>query len=259
MTEQLKLVVLQKVSCIKVAQLLHRLLSRLTKPAKAPDGPAVLIMDLQQALPTPHISTGKVFYSRQLWTYNFGIHWCNDDSAVMCVWPQFVASRGADEIGFCVLKAVQNKVAQDKRKLIIWSDCCPGQNKNFKMFCLWLYLVECERFDQIEHKFFVLGHSMMDSDRDLASSNKKKKRKTTFIYTHEFWEKLIRNTWVRKPFTVLSMQTNDMLDLPPIEKLFVKPKKLENGDDLALRKLSAVTVRRAYPGKLFVSYNFSRN
>ena len=55
------------------------------------------------------------------------------------------------------------------------------------------------------------------------------------------------------------MQTNDMLDLSPIEKLSVKRKKQENSYDLALRKLSAVTVRRAYPGKMFVSYNFNRN
>ena len=69
--------------------------------SKFPDGPAVERMDLQQVLPTPNISTGKVFYSQQLWIYNFGLHLCNDDSAVMYVWPEFKASRHTDEIGFC--------------------------------------------------------------------------------------------------------------------------------------------------------------
>ena len=94
------------------------------------DAPACVTMDLQQALPTPHISTSVVFYMRQLWTYNFGLHLCDDHSAVMCVWPEHVASRGADEVGSCLLKAIPTML-RDKRKLIVWSDSCSGQNKNF--------------------------------------------------------------------------------------------------------------------------------
>ncbi len=48
------------------------------------DAPACVTMDLQQALPTPHISTSAVFYMRQMWTYNFGLHLCDDRSDV-CV------------------------------------------------------------------------------------------------------------------------------------------------------------------------------
>ena len=48
------------------------------------DAPACVTMDLQQALPTPHISTSVLFQMRQLWTY-VGLHLCVDHSAVMCV------------------------------------------------------------------------------------------------------------------------------------------------------------------------------
>ena len=90
-----------------------------------------------------------------------------------------VASRGADEIGSCLLKALP-MMSGNKRKLIVWSDSCSGQNKNFKMMCLWLHMVESGMLDEVVHKFFVLGHSMMDSDRDFGLI-KKRKRATQHV------------------------------------------------------------------------------
>jgi hypothetical protein len=45
----------------------------------------VTAVDLQQALPTPHLATETVFYLCQLWTYNFGIHFLNSETATVCV------------------------------------------------------------------------------------------------------------------------------------------------------------------------------
>ena len=58
----------------------------------------MIAFDLQQALPTPMISTEVVFYMCQLWTYNMGIHEGYDSTATMVMWPENMTSRGADEI-----------------------------------------------------------------------------------------------------------------------------------------------------------------
>ena len=59
----------------------------------------VLTFDLQQNLPVPTLTHGAMFYMRQLWVYNFGIHDCSGSgSAVMCVWNECIAGRGSNEI-----------------------------------------------------------------------------------------------------------------------------------------------------------------
>ena len=56
--------------------------------------------DLQKTLPTPCLTSNRVYYSRQLWVYNLGIH-TNIGRIIMNVWDETVASRGSREVGEC--------------------------------------------------------------------------------------------------------------------------------------------------------------
>ena len=100
----------------------------------------ILSFDLQQNLPTPHIHMGLVFHLRQLWVYNLGIHNVGNGNGCMCMWPENIASRGSDEITSCLLKYVYSLPTEPKH-LIVYSDSCGGQNKNFYMMCFWVYVV----------------------------------------------------------------------------------------------------------------------
>ena len=64
--------------------------------AKSNSDVLTITLDLQQSLPTPVLSTNVVFYKRQLWTYNLGIHNCGAETGHMHVWHEGVASRGSE-------------------------------------------------------------------------------------------------------------------------------------------------------------------
>ena len=59
--------------------------------AKSHGDTEMLTFDLDKSLPTPVLNTGIVYYKRQLWTYNQGIHDCCTEKACMHMsikWPK---------------------------------------------------------------------------------------------------------------------------------------------------------------------------
>lgn len=64
----------------------------------------LVCFDLQKTLPTPLLTTNKVYYLRQLWTYNFCIHDLISGQSFMYIWSETTASHGSQEIGSCLLK-----------------------------------------------------------------------------------------------------------------------------------------------------------
>ena len=83
-----------------------------------------------QNLPIPTLTHSSMFYSRQLWVYNFGIHNATSHSASTYMWDETVASRGADEICSC-LQTYIDTLPTNIQQLTCYSDSCFGQNKNF--------------------------------------------------------------------------------------------------------------------------------
>lgn len=49
---------------------------------------SLITFDLMQNLPVPTLTHGSMFYSRQLWVYNFGVHNATSGSANMYMWNE---------------------------------------------------------------------------------------------------------------------------------------------------------------------------
>lgn len=80
--------------------------------------------------------------------------------------------------------------------LIIWSDSCAGQNKNFTMICLYQLLILNGTFKVIDHKYPEVGHSYLGSDRNFGRIEKRI-RKFENIYVPEQYRDIIKSASIK--------------------------------------------------------------
>lgn len=105
----------------------------LTNAKEGRDNVEVLTFDLQRALEMPRLSTSVLYYKRQLWFYNLFIYDEKRRIGHMYVWPESIASRGAQEISACICRHLRERMPANTVELILWSDSCYGQNRNIKL------------------------------------------------------------------------------------------------------------------------------
>lgn len=194
---------------------------------------AVIIFDLQQNLPVPTLTHGPMLYLRQIWVYNFGIHNCSDDTAVMCMWDETIAGRGAKQILSCLIEYI-SKVSPSVKTLTCYSDSCFGQNKNCQIICFRSHLDVQKRFTHIDHKYLVCGYTYFPNDRDFDQIEKRKAGAR--INLPQDWEKVVQESCPSTPFSIQKMTREKFLDIEELTQHFAMRKKDHKGSPVLISK-----------------------
>lgn len=177
--------------------------------AKSKGSQVLLTFDLQQCLPTPLLKTSIAFYKRQLWVFNLTINDSQSNTACY-MWHEAIAKRGGNEIASCIYKHL-NTINPAVKHVIMYSDCCPGQNKNKIVAGMLSALLEYHStLEIVDHKFLESGHTHMECDSDHAVIEKAKKSYSTSVHHPNDWYELVRQAKRTKPFEVTEM-TQDVI------------------------------------------------
>lgn len=171
--------------------------------------------DLEKTLPTPMLTCSSVYYLRQLWTYNFGVHDLSNDQAMMFMWHEGEASRGSQEIGSCLVKYVQ-QLPPSVEHLIAFSDNAGGQNKNKNIIKFWMFLVASSSLQTVDHKFLISGHSFMECDQDFGIIEKCKKH-LQYVFVPADWENVVARA--SRKFHVARMKRDDFVSVEPMNEV----------------------------------------
>lgn len=132
-------------------------------------------------------------------------------------------------ISSCIYHYLIN-LPKEVSHIVMYSDCCPGQNKNGIIMAMCLYFLEIQNtLKTIEHKFMVPGHSRMECDSDHARIERTRKKYPSPINHPYDWAQLIRFAGKDK-FCVLEMDQTKFFDFNTLlKKKYCIKKKNEDG------------------------------
>lgn len=174
--------------------------------------PSVLAFtfDMQKTQPLPSLQTSVVFYKRQLWIYNTGIHDVHNQQGYMMLWTENEGKKGTNEVCSSIFKYLKMINTENIRKILTFSDTCGGQNRNKTMLSFIMYA--CSKFDISEwtHRYMQPGHSFLPNDRDFALIEKKKQRQQ--VFSLDDWIHIVKSANTKQPFKTVKL-AGDILNV----------------------------------------------
>lgn len=215
-----------------------------------------ITFDLQKTLPLPRIPTNIVFYKRQLWVYNLGIHSGSDDQAHCNVWVEGEAGRGSQEVGSCLYKHIMDRLGDSGVKnLILWSDSCGGQNRNIKLtLMLKALLNDHPTLETIRLRFLESGHSFLPNDTDFGRIECALKLQQR-LYTPEDYMQIMQVCKKNKPMQVQRMKTEDFLSSANLEKKITNRKKATDGSKVSWLNTKEIMLKKEDEFSIFMRSN----
>lgn len=165
-----------------------------------------------------------MFYLRQLSCYNLDVHVGDNNKGLMFLWHEGISGRGGNESASCLFKALTSSEFPRKRKLTVWSDNCIGQNKDKMLVFHYIHLISTGKYDEINHKFLVSGHSFLSCDRDFAQIQKRKRVEKCQVPMDLVC--LMAHATPNNPFIVTMLQPDDFYDFKQASDKHIDTTKL---------------------------------
>ncbi|XP_070194118.1 uncharacterized protein [Littorina saxatilis] len=189
--------------------------------ARLKDDPslAAAVFDLEEVLLTPSSVESCLYYKRKLNTYNLTVYDYRNGQGYCNVWAETASSRGSNEIASCVYRYLE-RISKEAgvKKVVLFSDSCGGQNRNKNFLTMLWYALTKFHFDEIEHVFFVSGHSQNEGDS--MHSVIERMSRHVVVYTPSQWSQNMRTAKRHAPLYIVDeLVQSDFFDFKKVAEL----------------------------------------
>nr|CAI5859578.1 unnamed protein product [Callosobruchus analis] len=129
------------------------------------------------------------------------------NDATMFLYDETTERKGQSDVTSLLLQYFYNQGAEHKDTLVLFSDGCPEQNKNYVMVRFLYYLVHgWKLFKKVLYYFPIRGHSRLPDDQDFSFIEAKERRNNAKIQSD--WDKLIISSRENpSPFNLVKVKT----------------------------------------------------
>lgn len=224
----------------------------------------VACFDLQAVLQCPRGDISVFYYLSKLNVFNFTVYECKkkpkSDNCICYVWDETRGKRGANEIGSCLLKYLEERSSKNtsgELEFVFYSDNCIGQQKNRFIITMFMYAVTKCNIKSITHKFLIAGHTQNEGDSAHSVIERQIKQflKSGPIYVPEQYVSLIRTAKkTGTPYMVKELSHTDFFDLKSLNS--------QVGSFLADDKISdmkIIKIEKSNPYTIFYKTSYSQN
>nr|CAH7743976.1 unnamed protein product [Callosobruchus chinensis] len=225
--------------------------------AKADDSICAAVFDLQQVLTTPKSEVSVSYYKLKLCTYNFTVFNLASKEADCYMWHECIAKRGSSEIGSCLLLFIEQHIAKGVKEFMLFSDNCPGQNRNKFLFSLYNYLTQKYGI-KITHTFLERGHTQNEGDS--VHSVIERAARNIPIYSPEQWYTVVRTAKRNHPYHVVEMSQENVFDLKLLhQKTSLNWEKNVANDRVCWNQIKSVQTNPDEPNILFYKDSYKND
>ncbi|GFN91926.1 DNA repair protein rhp54 [Plakobranchus ocellatus] len=214
-----------------------------------------MCFDMQQLLPCPKSNSSTFYYKRKLYVHNLTMYDLGTAEVRCFMWPEFEARRGASEVATCLAKFIEEKSKGGCRDLSLFSDNCPGQNRNRFVAFMFCETNKRVQLDKLSLTFLQKGHT--ENENDSVHSVIEKSTKHAVIYSPEQWYAAVRTARKSKaPYYVEEMTHSQFVDYKTMSQQVKNFNVDDEGDKVKWSNVREFTVYGNDAQALYITYKY---
>lgn len=209
--------------------------------------------DLEQVMYLPMSKENALFYKRRLSNFNLTFYNIGNSSCYCYTWHEGQSKRGSSEISTAVYEALKSYDKDGVKKAYLFSDGCPGQNKNTIMPAMMLYFINTSsNITEVSLRYFETCHGQSEGD-SVHSAISTSLKNAGDVFVPSELTPIITLARRKNPYIVRRLQYDDFLDFKKLsqEMKILQLRHSDENEQVKWNNMMEIKVTKESPASIF--------